>query len=102
MHSLTGCSRRVARPPRVTELIATHPEGTSAASLAAAFPGEDVHTCLAGLLRASRITRLRRGVYAPKEATLNDSSARGVKPVTVRSTLTTFRKVIQSFVDQGA
>ena len=87
---------------RVAELIATHPEGMSAASLAADFPGEDVHTCLAGLLRASRITRLRRGVYAPREATLNNSPARGVKAITVRSTLTTFRMVIQSFVDQGA
>jgi len=87
---------------RVTELIATHPEGMSAASLAAAFPGDDVYTCLAGLIRASRITRLRRGVYAPREATLNNSPARGVKAITVRSTLTTFRMVIQSFVDQGA
>ncbi|MET0702146.1 MAG: hypothetical protein ABWY93_21030 [Mycobacterium sp.] len=49
---------------RVTAQIMKHPEGVSAASLAASFPGEDVHTCLAGLLRASRVTRMRRGVYA--------------------------------------
>lgn len=44
--------------------------------------------------------RVQRAVY-----TLNTKPdqppARGVKPVTVRSTLTTFTMVIQSFVDQG-
>ncbi len=99
-------SRKRSRPGslagRVAEQIARHPEGLSAASLAAAYPGEDVHTCLAGLLRASRITRLRRGVYATKAARPEGSSVRGVKPVTVRSTLTTFGMVVQSFVDQGA
>jgi site-specific recombinase XerC len=86
---------------RVAELIETHPEGISAADVAAAFPGEDVHTGLAGLLRASRVTRLRRGIYAPNEPNADRSSARGVKPVTVRSTLTTFGMVVQSFVNQG-
>lgn len=99
-------SRKRSRPGslagRVTEQIAKHPEGISAASLAAAYPGEDVHTCLAGLLRASRVTRLRRGVYAINTAKPEGSSVRGVKPVTVRSTLTTFGMVVQSFVDQGA
>jgi site-specific recombinase XerD len=87
---------------RVAELIETHPEGISAADVAAAFPGEDVHTGLAGLLRASRVTRLRRGIYAPNEPNADRSSARGVKPVTVRSTLTTFGMVVQSFVNQGS
>ena len=86
---------------RVAELIGQHPEGISAAALAAAFPGEDVHTCLSGLVRAERVTRQRRAVYilaGPAEA---NTAARGVKPVTVRSTLTTFGMVVQSFVDQG-
>lgn len=99
-------SRKRTRPGslagRVTEQIAKHPEGISAAILAAAYPGEDVHTCLAGLLRASRVTRLRRGVYAINTAKPEASSMRGVKPITVRSTLTTFGMVVQSFVDQGA
>ena len=87
---------------RVVELIERHPEGIAAATIAAAFPGDDVHTCLSGLLRASRVTRLRRAVYALNELAEAEVPARGVKPVTVRSTLTTFGMVMQSFVDQGA
>ncbi len=48
---------------RVAELIGQRPEGISASALAAAFPGEDVHTCLSGLVRAARVTRPRRAVY---------------------------------------
>ena len=99
-------SRKRYRPgslaARVVELIASHPEGIPAAAIAATFPEDDVHTCLAGLLRASRVTRLRRAVYALNEADTDELSARGVKPVTARSTLTTFGMVVQSFVDQGA
>ncbi len=87
---------------RVVELIERHPEGIAAATIAASFPEDDVHTCLSGLLRASRVTRLRRAVYALNDLTEADVPARGVKPVTVRSTLTTFGMVVQSFVDQGA
>jgi len=87
---------------RVVELIERHPEGIAAATIAASFPEDDVHTCLSGLLRANRVTRLRRAVYAPNDLAEADVPARGVKPVTVRSTLTTFGMVIQSFVDQGA
>jgi integrase len=87
---------------RVVELIEGHPEGIAAATIAAAFPEDDVHTCLSGLLRASRVTRLRRAVYTLNELAEAEVPARGVKPVTVRSTLTTFGMVIQSFVDQGA
>ena len=87
---------------RVVELIERHPEGIAAATIAAAFPEDDVHTCLSGLLRASRVTRLRRAVYTLNELAEAEVPARGVKPVTVRSTLTTFGMVIQSFVDQGA
>lgn len=87
---------------RVVELIEGHPEGIAAATIAAAFPEDDVHTCLSGLLRAGRVTRLRRAVYALNVLAEAEVPARGVKPVTVRSTLTTFGMVIQSFVDQGA
>jgi hypothetical protein len=52
---------------RVVELIERHPEGIAAATIAASFPEDDVHTCLSGLLRASRVTRLRRAVYALNE-----------------------------------
>jgi hypothetical protein len=86
----------------VVELIERHPEGIAAATIAAAFPEDDVHTCLSGLLRASRVTRLRRAVCEVNELAEAEVPARGVKPVTVRSTLTTFGMVIQSFVDQGA
>lgn len=83
----------------VIELIAQHPTGITAAELTSAFPNRDVHTCIAGLFRAKRISRLYRGVYIMNES--DDAAARGVKPVTVRSTLTTFGMVVQSFVDQG-
>ncbi|MCA4726902.1 tyrosine-type recombinase/integrase [Mycolicibacterium fortuitum] len=86
---------------RVVELIGRHSEGISSADLAAAFPDADVHTCLSGLIRSGRVTRPRRAVYvlaAPDDA---DSTPRGLKPVTVRSTLTRFTAVVQSFVDQG-
>jgi site-specific recombinase XerD len=87
---------------RVVELIERHPEGIAAATIAASFPEDDVHTCLSGLLRASRVTRLRRAVYALNDLSESDVPARGVKPVTVRSTPTTLGMVVQSFVDQGA
>ena len=92
---------------RVAELISRHPEGIPAAEIKAAFPDKDVHTCLSGLLRAGRITRPRRAVCVAAEASgtagtgTAGTTARGVKPVTVRSTLTTFGMVVQSFVDQG-
>jgi hypothetical protein len=87
---------------RVAELISSHPEGIAAVDLAAAFPDRDVHTCVAGLLRANRVTRIRRGVYILIDPKNTEPSASGVKPVTVRSTLTTLGMVVQSFVDQGA
>jgi integrase len=87
---------------RVAELVGTHPEGISAAELAAALPSGDVHSCLSGLLRAGRITRPRRGVYAPGQpATAPAAEKRGLNPQTVRATLTTFGAVVQSYVDQG-
>lgn len=87
---------------RVAELIGSHPDGIAAVDLSAAFPDRDVHTCVAGLLRANRVTRIRRGVYVLNDPKNTEPTASGVKPVTVRSTLTTFGMVVQSFVDQGA
>jgi hypothetical protein len=62
-------SRKRYRPGslagRVVALIGSHPEGISSAAIAAAFPDHDVHTCLSGLLRASRVTRLRREDSSP-------------------------------------
>lgn len=86
---------------RVVKLIGEHADGISVAELAVAFPGTDVHSCLAGLLAAGRVTRVRRGVYAPAAVAAEGNSA-GVSPQTVRSTLTTFSAVVGSFVAQGA
>lgn len=87
---------------RVVALVAEHPEGIAAADLCAAFPGGDVHSCLAALLRTGRVTRPRRGVYAPPTAESAATAAqRGLSPQTVRSTLTTFGMVVQSYTDQG-
>lgn len=85
---------------RVVEQIARHPDGITAGELAAAFPGQDVHTCLSGLIRSGRVTRPRRAVYVLASAEA-DTTPKGVKPVTVRSTLTRFDAVVQSFVNQG-
>jgi integrase len=90
---------------RVSAMVAENPEGTTAAELAATFPVGDVHSCLAALLAAGRITRLRRGVYAPAEPSIDADAGRtgpsGLHPQTVRSALTTFSAVMQSYVDQG-
>ncbi len=89
---------------KVAAMVAEHPEGITASELAAAFPVGDVHSCLSALLAATRITRLRRGLYAPAEPsgdTDDDTQRRGVGPQTIRSTLTTFSAVVQSYVDQG-
>jgi integrase len=89
---------------RVVKLISDYPDGIPAAHLAAAFPEADVHSCLYVLARTQRVARLKRGVYAPID---NANSAnkkapkRGLAPLTVRSTLTTFTTMVQSFVDQG-
>ncbi len=83
-------------------LVSEHPEGITAADLAAALPGGDVHSALSALLATGRVTRLRRGVYAPAEPeTAATAEKRGLSPQTVRSTLTTFGAVVQSYVDQG-
>lgn len=86
---------------RVVELIGQHPEGITAAEIKAAFPDDDVHTCLSGLIRAGRVIRPRRAVYTLASPAAAVTATRGVKPVSVRSTLTAFGMVIQSFVDQG-
>lgn len=91
---------------QVVAAVAGHPDGITSAELAAAFPGGDVHSALSALLATERVTRLRRGVYAPAEAetpaaTTATAEKRGLSPQTVRSTLTTFGAVVQSYVDQG-
>lgn len=87
----------------VVALVSEHPEGIAAAELCAAFPDADVHSALSALLAAGRITRVSRGVYAPAEAdTAAATDKRGLSPQTVRSTLTTFGAVVQSYLDQGA
>lgn len=86
---------------RVVALVAEHPDGIAAADLAAALPG-DVHSALSALLATGRVSRLRRGVYAPAQPDTADATEkRGLSPQTVRSTLTTFGAVVQSYVDQG-
>ncbi|MEC4858346.1 tyrosine-type recombinase/integrase [Mycobacteroides chelonae] len=86
---------------RVVALVSEHPEGITSADLAAALPG-DVHSALSALLGARRVTRLRRGVYAPAaEDSADIAEKRGLSAQTVRSTLTAFGAVVQSYVDQG-
>ena len=85
---------------QVVALVSEHPEGITAAELAAALPG-DVHSALSALLTTERVTRLRRGVYGPAEPATAAAEKRGLRPQTVRSTLTTFGAVVQSYVDQG-
>lgn len=87
---------------RVVATVAEHPDGITAAELVTALPGGDVHTCLTALVRAGRVTRVRRGVYAPAaEESTAPAEKHGLSPQTVRSTLTTFGAVVQSYVDQG-
>jgi integrase len=87
---------------RVVTLVSQYPEGITAAELAAAAPGADVHSALSALLVTDRVTRIRRGVYAPGQpAAALAAEKRGLSPQTVRSTLTTFGAVVQSYVDQG-
>ncbi|MEV2222926.1 site-specific integrase [Nocardia vinacea] len=83
---------------RIADFIAQHPEGVSARAIQAEFPEGDAHTSLSALVRTGRITRIRRSTYIPAQLASTD---RGVKPVTVRSTLTAFAMVVQSYVDQG-
>lgn len=86
---------------QVVALVSDHPRGISAADIAAALPG-DVHSALSALLAAGRVSRPRRGVYAPAQSEIAAAvEKRGLSPQTVRSTLTTFGAVVQSYVDQG-
>jgi integrase len=86
---------------RIIGLIDQHPDGIASSVIVEAFPGRDVHTVLAGLARAGRITRMRRAVYAPAQSDPAGLAQRGVGPVAVRATLRTFSAVLQSYVDQG-
>ncbi|KZM68672.1 site-specific integrase [Nocardia terpenica] len=84
---------------RIAAFIAQHSEGISTREIRAEFPGKDIHTSLSALVRAGRIARTGRAMYTATELI---SATRGVKPVTVRSTLTALGAVVQSYVDQGA
>lgn len=86
---------------RIAALIAEHPGGIASSVIAEAFPGRDVHTPISALVRAGRITRVRRATYAPVPTTSAVVSPQGVGPVAVRATLRTFSAVMQSYVDQG-
>jgi integrase len=87
--------------PQVVALVSEHPEGVTAADVVAALPGGDVHSALSALSATGRVTRLSRGVYAPAEPETATNEKRGLSPQTVRSTLTTFGAVVQSYMDQG-
>lgn len=90
---------------RVVKLLEEYPDGVAAAQLVAAFPEGDVYSCLHALAGAGRITRPKRGVYAPDtdpDSVDKNRQKGGLAPITVRSTLTTFTTMVQSFVDQGA
>jgi len=66
------------------EKIVQLTQGFGRSALARAFPGEDVHTCLSGLVRAARVTRPRRAVYVLGGLAEVDPPARGVKSVNPR------------------
>ncbi|WP_305779510.1 site-specific integrase [Nocardia nova] len=84
---------------KVAAFVALHPDGVTARAIQEEFPGKDIHTPLSALVRAGRVKRTGRAVYTATElATVR----RGVKPVTVRSTLTALGAMVQSYVDQGA
>lgn len=83
---------------RVAAFVALHTDGVTVRVIQAEFPGKDIHAPLAALVRAGRIARTGRAVYTATELV---SPKRGVKPVTVRSTLTALSMMVQSYVDQG-
>ncbi|RMI28411.1 site-specific integrase [Nocardia stercoris] len=87
---------------RVAAFIDRSPAaGIAVAEVKAAFPDDDVYNCLSMLVRTDRIARPQRGIYAPATDRSAVRAPEGVKPVTVRTTLTTFGMVVQSYVDQG-
>lgn len=86
---------------QIVELVGGHPEGITSSEIASTFPGQDTATRLSDLAKRGQITRLRRAVYGPAEISKQTSQPRGVKPVTVRATLTAFTMVVKSYVDQG-
>lgn len=56
---------------------------------------------MANLKAAGRVTRPRRGVYISAPPSDEPTEPRGVSAVSVRSSLTRFTAVVQSFTDQG-
>lgn len=83
---------------RIAAFVALHTDGVTARAIQVEFPGNDVHSALSALVRAGRVARTGRAVYTATEIT---TTQRGVKPVTVRSTLTALSMMVQSYVDQG-
>lgn len=62
----------------------------------------DVHSALSALVAVGRVARVRRGVYVPAPPEISSTSKKlGLHPQTVRSVLTTFGAVVQSYTDQG-
>jgi len=59
---------------KVVDLVGAHPEGVTAAAIKAAFPEDDVHTCLSGLFRSGRVVRPRRAVYTPADADADNAT----------------------------
>ncbi len=87
---------------QIVALVGRHPDGITSSEISAAFPGQDTATRLSDLAKRGQITRLRRAVYGPaSQATEETREPAGVKPVTVRATLTAFTMVVKSYVDQG-
>ena len=82
----------------MSALVAEHPDGCTAAELAAAFPGEDI-TCIRRAAARRTVIRARRGVYAHRQPAAPDEP-RGLSR-SPRATLGRFTAVAQSFVDQG-
>lgn len=83
---------------RVVGFLTRHPDGVALREVRDAFPGVDVRAPLSKLVKAGRAERISRGVYRLTESTA--ATTGGVKPVTIRTTLTIFSSVVQSYVDQ--
>lgn len=64
----------------------------------AEFPDSDVRAPLSKLVKSGRAERVARGVY--RCAATSGETGGGVQPVTIRTTLTIFSAVVQSYMDQ--
>ncbi|MBF6215494.1 site-specific integrase [Nocardia puris] len=87
---------------RIAAHLAKHPAGLPASAIKSEFPDTDIYTALSALYKAGRVRRPRRGFYIAADPATISGPPGGVKPITVRTMLSTFGGVVQSFVDQGA